>query len=160
MSDGTTEEGPSARPGASLRPDRRGYRAADLPAKPQAFLRDTKAPSLRVRVTAAGVKAYVFEAKLNRRNIRRTIGDVRDWAIEAARAGARRLAVLIDEGTDPRELERQQAEAAERLKAEAHAQAEAATVAQTAQALTVGTAWATYIAERRPHRASGTMPTI
>ncbi|MBK8528634.1 MAG: tyrosine-type recombinase/integrase [Rubrivivax sp.] len=121
------------------------------PGKPQAFLRDTKAPSLRVRVTAAGAKAYVFEAKLNRRNIRRTIGDVRDWAIEAARAEARRLAVLIDEGTDPRELERQQAEAAERLKAEAHAQAEAATVAQTAQALTVGTAWATYIAERRPH---------
>ena len=81
------------------------------PGKPQAFMRDTKAPSVRVRVTAAGAKAYVFESKLNRRNIRRTIGDVRDWSIEDARTEARRLAVLIDEGTDPRELDREEAAA-------------------------------------------------
>lgn len=39
--------------------------------KGQAFLRDTKAPGLRVRVTAAGAKSYVFEAKLNRQTDRR-----------------------------------------------------------------------------------------
>ena len=33
--------------------------------KPQAFLRDSKAPALRVRVTPAGAKSFVFEAKLN-----------------------------------------------------------------------------------------------
>jgi hypothetical protein len=47
------------------------------PGKQQAFMRDTEAPSLRVRVTAAGAKSFVFEAKLNRQTIRRTIGDVR-----------------------------------------------------------------------------------
>ena len=75
--------------------------------KTQAFLRDTKAPGLRVRVTTAGAKSYVFEAKLNRRTIRRTIGDVRAWSIEGARAEANCLRVLLDGGTDPRELERQ-----------------------------------------------------
>ena len=120
------------------------------PGKPQAFLRDTKAPSLRVRVTAAGAKAYVFESKLNRRNIRRTIGDVRDWSIEDARAEARRLAVLIDEGTDPRELDREEA-AAKVAEAESRAAQEAAEAAQrAADAVTVGEAWARYIAERRP----------
>ena len=53
--------------------------------KLQAFMRDAKAPGLRVRVTAAGAKSYVFEAKLNRQTIRRTIGNVRAWSIEAAR---------------------------------------------------------------------------
>ncbi|MCB2019147.1 MAG: integrase family protein [Hydrogenophaga sp.] len=121
------------------------------PGKPQAFLRDTKAPSLRVRVTAAGAKAYVFESKLNRRNIRRTIGDVRDWAIEDARAEARRLAVLIDEGTDPRELERQQDEAKAAAASEKAAKEAAAAAQRAADALTVAEAWARYIAERRPH---------
>ena len=58
--------------------------------KQQAFLRDSKAPGLRVRVTAAGAKSFVFEAKLNRQTIRRTIGDVRAWSIEQARAEANR----------------------------------------------------------------------
>jgi integrase len=80
----------------------------------QVFMRDTKAPGLRVRATPAnaknpqGVKAYVFEAKLNRQTIRRTIGDVRAWTIDAARNEANRLRVTLDEGDDPREIERQQ----------------------------------------------------
>lgn len=56
--------------------------------KQQAFLRDSKAPGLRVRVTANGAKSFVFEAKLDRQTIRRTIGDVRAWKIDAARAEA------------------------------------------------------------------------
>ena len=110
------------------------------PDKAQAFLRDAKVPGLRVRVTTAGTKSYVFEAKLNRQTIRRTIGDVRAWTIEAARAEARKLAVMLDTGTDPRELDRQQD--AERA---AHA------AEQTAQALTVGEVWNRYIEDRRPH---------
>lgn len=126
-------------------------RLACPPGKPQAFLRDTKAPSLRVRVTAAGAKAYVFESKLNRRNIRRTIGDVRDWTIEDARAEARRLAVLIDEGADPRELEREAAEA-KAAAAAAKSEQEAATAAlRVAEALTAGEVWERYLVERRPH---------
>ena len=75
--------------------------------KTQAFMRDTKAPGLRVRVTATGAKSYVFEAKLNRQTIRRTIGDVRAWSIDAARTEANRLRVTLDGGDDPRELDRQ-----------------------------------------------------
>lgn len=84
----------------------------------QAFLRDSHTPGLRVRVTAAGAKAFVYEAKLNRQTIRRTIGDVKSWSIEQARAEARRLAVTLDRGHDPRELERAQREASERAKQE------------------------------------------
>src|SRR6218665_3955776 len=72
------------------------------PGKAQAFLHDRKAPPLRVRVTAAGAKSFVFEAKLGRQTIRRPIGDVRSWSIEAARAEANRLRVLVDKGADPR----------------------------------------------------------
>jgi integrase len=110
--------------------------------KAQVFLRDTKSPGLRVRATPAsaknpqGVKAFVFEAKLNRQTIRRTIGDVRAWTIEAARNEANQLRVTLDAGTDPREVERQQ-------------QADkAATAIQDAPA---GDAWAVYLEARRDH---------
>jgi integrase len=115
--------------------------------KTQAFLRDTEAPALRVRVTANGAKSYVFEGKLNRQTIRRTIGDVRDWRIEAARAEARRLAVMLDTGTDPRELDRQQDEV---KKAEAQA--------AVARALTVATVWAVYVRTGKPKRRDGWKP--
>jgi integrase len=115
--------------------------------KTQVFLRDTKAPGLRVRVTAAGAKSFVFEAKLNRQTIRRTIGDVRAWTIDAARTEANRLRVTLDAGTDPREVERQQQ--ADRAAAVIANAAKAAT--DKIQAVTVREVWAAYIAERRPH---------
>jgi integrase len=113
--------------------------------KSQAFMRDTKAPGLRVRATPVsaknpqGIKAFVFEAKLNRQNIRRTIGDVRAWTIDAARTEANRLRVSLDAGNDPRELERE--------KQVAKAAKEAAAAVQGA---TVSEAWSVYLAERRP----------
>lgn len=76
--------------------------------KAQAFLRDTKAPGLRVRVTNTGQKSFVFEAKLNRQTIRRTIGDVRAWSIDEARKVANELRTMLDKGTDPRERDRQE----------------------------------------------------
>jgi integrase len=121
--------------------------------KAQIFLRDTKAPGLRVRATPAssknpnGVKAFVFEAKLNRQNIRRTIGDVRSWTIEAARIETNRLRVSLDSGTDPREVERDRRVAAVEKKAAATAKAETDKVA----AITVREVWDFYIEERRPH---------
>lgn len=107
--------------------------------KAQAFLRDGKAPGLRVRVTATGAKSFVFEAKLNRQTVRRTIGDVRSWSIDQARTEARRLAVILDNGQDPREIERQRQQ--ERTQAKS---------AAIAQALTVGEVWTDYIEKRRP----------
>ena len=120
--------------------------------KQQAFLRDSKAPGLRVRATPAsaknpdGFKSFVFEAKLNRQTIRRTIGDVRAWTIEAARNEANRLRVTLDAGDDPRELERDKLAVKAEKQAAAAAKVEAAKVA----AVTVGDAWTVYLAERKP----------
>jgi integrase len=115
--------------------------------KAQAFLRDSKAPGLRVRVTNTGTKSFVFEAKLNRQTIRRTIGDVRAWSIEQARQEARRLAVLLDGGQDPREIERQQ-----------QADKAAVKAAGAAQALTVGDVWPLYLEQGRPKRKDAWKP--
>lgn len=114
--------------------------------KAQAFLRDSETPGLRVRVTNTGAKSFVFEAKLNRQTIRRTIGDVKTWTIEQARVEARRLAVLLDGGQDPREIERQQQAEKEALAVAAMARATAA----AQEAMTVGEAWTDYIEQRRP----------
>jgi len=126
--------------------------------KQQVFMRDSKAPGLRVRATAAsaknptGLKAFVFEAKLNRQTIRRTIGDVRVWDIEAARSEARRLAVVVrSDGTDPRELERQQQEAKDQAAAAKAEQQRQQAQQKATQALTVGEVWQAYIADRKPH---------
>jgi len=108
--------------------------------KAQAFLRDTKAPGLRVRVTNTGTKSFVFEAKLNRQTIRHTIGDVRVWEIDDARKEANRLRVDLDKGTDPREVERQQQAAKAASKA-----------AAAVQAVTVGEVWNAYMEARRQH---------
>lgn len=84
--------------------------------KTQAFLRDSAVPALRVRVTRKGVKSFVFEAKLNRQTVRRTIGSVQAWTIEQARVEARRLRVQVDGHEDPREVERNAMEAREQAK--------------------------------------------
>ena len=115
--------------------------------KLQAFMRDAKAPGLRVRVTVAGAKSYVFEAKLNRQTIRRTIGDVRAWSIEDARSEANRLRVTLDGGTDPREVEREQLAAKAAVKA-----------AAAAQAVTVGDVWPRYLIEGKPKRKDAFKP--
>ena len=86
----------------------------------QVFLWDTEAPRLAVRATA-GAKSFIFEAKLDRRTIRATIGDVRAWNLDDARAEARRLQTLIDQGTDPREQKRERIAAAEAKRAAAEA---------------------------------------
>jgi integrase len=105
--------------------------------KQQVFLRDAKSPGLRVRITAASAKSFVFEAKLNRNTVRRTIGDVRAWTIDAARAEANRLRVTLDSGLDPRVLDKQREEEAKLEKAK-----------ELARAVTVGDAWKVYMAER------------
>ena len=108
--------------------------------KAQAFLRDSEVPGLRVRVTNTGAKSFVFEAKLNRQTIRRTIGDVKTWTIDQARAEARRLAVQLDSGQDPRELERRQL-------AEKQVQRQQ----EQAQSVLATDVWAVYLRERSPH---------
>ncbi|MDA0234306.1 MAG: Arm DNA-binding domain-containing protein, partial [Proteobacteria bacterium] len=86
--------------------------------KKQVFLWDTEAPGLAVRVTA-GARAFVFQGKLNNKDLRVTIGDVRAWGIDEARAEARRLQTEIDQGNDPREQKRERIAASEAKREEA-----------------------------------------
>lgn len=117
------------------------------PEKDQAFLRDAKSPGLRVRVTSSGAKSFVFEAKLRRATIRRTIGDVRAWTIEKARTEANRLRVMIDAGTDPRELDRENEQARARKAAQ-----------DKAEAVLVADAWAEYLLRGTPKKKEAWKP--
>lgn len=89
--------------------------------KGQSFTWDLEVQRLAVRVTAAGVKSYVFEGKLDRVTIRMTIGKCSDWTIEDARKEARRLQGLVDQGIDPRAERKAKREARETAKKEAEA---------------------------------------
>lgn len=118
--------------------------------KPQAFLWDTGAPGLAVRATASGAKAYIYQGKLNGKDLRVTLGDVRAWPLESvtdeqgnevqrgARQEARRLQSLVDMGHDPREEKR------ERIAA-----LEAKRIERSRGSVTVGEAWGAYIEDRR-----------
>ncbi|MCB1945736.1 MAG: integrase family protein [Thauera sp.] len=110
----------------------------------QVFLWDSVAPRLAVRATT-GAKSFIFEAKLNRKTIRRTIGDANVWNLEQARAEANRLQVLVESGTDPRELDRQKEEAKEAAKVAAEAAAREA----ERRAAPAIEAWAAYVTARR-----------
>ena len=114
--------------------------------KPQAFLWDTVTPTLAIRATPTGRKTYVFESRLNGATIRINIGTLKHWPIEQARLKAQGLKIMVDSGTDPREVERDRQAAAVEKKATAAAKVEAA----KAPAITVGEVWAAYIEERRP----------
>ncbi|MBI3230947.1 MAG: DUF4102 domain-containing protein, partial [Burkholderiales bacterium] len=106
--------------------------------KSQAFLWDTDAPSLALRATPTGRKTYVFEARLRGATIRINIGTLAA-TLEEARSKANALTVLVDAGTDPRELEREKDAAKALAKAKA-----------VLQSVTVGEVWKTYLAERQP----------
>ena len=117
------------------------------PDKKQAFMWDVTAPGLGLRATPAGKPAYVFQSKYQGKDIRLTIGSPAAWSIPDAQAKARELQRLIDEGKDPRDLKR------DALAAQAEKQAAAAAKVQADKvaAVTVGEAWAAYIAELTPH---------
>lgn len=118
-------------------------RVADFtcpPEKSQAFLWDTETPALALRATPTGRKTYVFESRLYGATIRVNIGTAAEWAIEAARTKAQGLKMTVDNGLDPREIERgrQAAMAVEKAAAQM-------------QATTVGEVWSHYLEARRPH---------
>lgn len=121
------------------------------PGKAQAFLRVEAGNGLRVRVTQAGAKSYVFEKSLKDKTIRITIGSIERWTIPEAQKEAKRLSLLVDGGEDPREVRRAEDErrAQERRAVEAAAAAELEQ--QAIEGLTFGRAWARYVAERKPH---------
>lgn len=113
------------------------------PGKQQSIFWDAKTPGLGLRATANGTKSYIFEARLNGKTVRVTIGDVRTWTVSQAQAEATKLKTLVDRGRDPR------LEKAERLAA-----CEARRVAAAQKEVTVREAWDAYIAARKPNWGS------
>ena len=119
---------------------------------PKAFVRDADVSGLRVRVTANGAKAFVYEAKIQGKAFSRTLGKYPLMSIEEAKAAARDLARIVKtEKTDPRALEREQEAAKAERDAAAVVAAEGERVKARAAATTVGEVWAEYLAERRMH---------
>ena len=107
--------------------------------KTQSFLWDSKSPGLGLRVTTAGSKAFVFQAKFNNQTMRITVGDARSWTIEKAQERARYLQTLVDSGVDPREHMADQKAAHSARKKESER-----------QDVTFGEAWDIYVQSRKP----------
>jgi integrase len=99
---------------------------------------DTALAGLGVRATT-GAKAFIYQGRIDKKVIRVTIGDIRTWGIDEARAEARKLGTLLDQGIDPR-LEKKQ-----RLNELKHDQSES----RRADVI-VADAWADYIESRKP----------
>lgn len=96
---------------------------------------------LGVIATAGGAKSFIFQAKVNRKSMRLTIGDVGTWSIPAAQVEARRLRTLIDLGDDPRQVFADQ-------KSMKEVEAVALAQKQVSKSVTVAEAWRAYITER------------
>ena len=100
--------------------------------KTRTYLWCDEVKGLGIIATAAGAKSYIFQAKVNGKSMRLTIGDVKVWSIAKAQAEARRLQTVIDTGNDPRQVKAEQV-AAKEAKAVALAQkkvSESVTVAE------------------------------
>lgn len=111
----------------------------------QSFLWCDTVPGLAVRATANGAKSFIFQAKVHGKTMRQTIGAVSAWGIDAAQAEARRLQVVIDKGSDPRQLAAEQRAVIENLKQEAEAKRQEAE-RQEIPALDV---WKMYVESRQ-----------
>lgn len=121
----------------------------------QAFLWDTEAPGLGLRVTRTGAQAFIFQAKLNGRTIRTTIGNPRTWSIPDAQAEARRLRVQVDCGHDPREVKANDVAAKKAAKDAIEAATNDEKAQQDRNAVTLGAIWPLYIADRIKTRDKG-----
>lgn len=102
--------------------------------KSQSFIWDSEALGLGLRCTAAGAKAYIFQAKLNGKALRMKIGSLETYSIGEARKEARALKVHVDKGFDPRQI-----------KKENEAKAEATRVEEKKKELLVSDAWSDYL---------------
>lgn len=109
--------------------------------KSQVFLWDSEVPGLAVRCTQTR-KTFIFQAELHGKSIRVTIGEYPAWRLDApadssepnARRRARELRGMIDQGFDPRELEKQ-----------ARAESERQQVEAARKDVTLADAWPNYI---------------
>lgn len=121
------------------------------PDKSQAFLWDSKTPTLALRATPTGRKTYVFESRLRGKTLRVQIGSYPEWSLDDARRKAENLKRLVDDGKDPREIAREQEAESAAAKVAAEVAKVAAAAEAAASAITVHDAWAAYVHERTPN---------
>lgn len=119
--------------------------------KAQEFLWCSEVPGLGIRSTPnSTLKSYIFQAKVKGLSMRVKIGNINVWTIPEAQAEARRLQIMIDNGEDPRKVKADKEATKKADEAAKEAEAVELKNRQTLEAVTVGVAWAEYIAERKP----------
>ena len=118
---------------------------------PFVLVKDADKKGLRLRITQAGGKHWQFETRIKGKLFTRALGEWPAVSIDQAKAEAHRLRGLTEQGTDPRELERQQQEAKDQAIADKAAKQVQQAQQEANNALTVGEVWAAYIEQRRPH---------
>ena len=121
----------------------------------QSIYWDAKTPGLGVRVTMNGAKSYIFETSLNGKTLRVTIGDVRTWSIAQAQAKATAYKAQTDSGVDPRKLRADQIAEEQAEKRMQVLAVEAVAMAELRDAITLGSVWPEYIADRMATRDRG-----
>ncbi len=110
------------------------------------YIFDTNPKHLCVRVTPAGAKTYVYAGKLGKTPFRISIGATDIWNLDEARREARRLQVMVDNGDDPRQVKADQQEAKDAAKLAKEVQANAQVTKKARESVTLGEAWARYLA--------------
>ena len=88
---------------ASRKIDDRFVRNADVPPKGNRIIYDQLLSGFGLRVTAAGVRSFVFNYRIKGRERRITVGQFPTWSVLAARKQAEHLRRQVDVGCDPLE---------------------------------------------------------
>lgn len=109
------------------------------PQKSYSIVWDARTPGLGLRAGYGGAKTYIFEARLNGKVFRLTIGDVRTWPLANAQSEATQLRAMIDKGIDPRQQREEQRIKEDAIREEAKR-----------KNITLGDAWAVYLEDRKP----------
>lgn len=97
---------PTPRHNQSVRITNTEVENAPIPARGQAFLRDADLKGFAVRITAAGVRAYIVEKRIDGRNVRTTLGRHGELTAVQARKKAQIYLGQVAMGIDPIEERR------------------------------------------------------
>jgi integrase len=117
--------------------------------KPFVLLKDADKKGLRNRITQFG-KHWQFETRIKGKLFTRSLGEWPAVSIAHAQAEAHRLRGLTEQGIDPRELERKQAQTKAAQADLEQEILEAKNTKEQHELITVAAVWDDYIEQRRP----------